>query len=145
MADTTITSANSVVTLTVPGLFNAPVQLSGYSADRAWNTNAQDLTEDQIGVDGRKTSGYVFTLVEQTFTLQADSPSKAIFKAIQTAMQTAREIYYISGEISLPATGEVFIGTRGTLKSVKPLPDGGKVLQPMDFVINWESLKPGLI
>jgi hypothetical protein len=145
MSDTTITSANSVVTITVPGLFPAPVQLQGYSAERAWNTETQVLSEEQMGVDGRKTAGYVFNAIDQTFSLQADSPSKAIFQAIQTAMQVAREIYYINGTISLPSTGEVFVCARGTLKSVKALPDAAKVLQPMDFVINWESIKPSIL
>lgn len=145
MADTTITSANSVVTLTVPGLFPTPVQLSGYSADRAWETADQELSEEQIGVDGRKTAGFVFNTVDQTFTLQADSPAKAIFKAIQTAMQTAQEIYYISGEIALPSTGESFVCTQGTLKRIKPMPDGGRVLQPVAYVINWARVTPTLI
>jgi hypothetical protein len=145
MADTTITSANSVVTLTVPGLFPTPVQLSGYSADRAWETADQELSESQIGVDGRKTAGFVFQTIDQTFTLQADSPSKAVFKAIQTAMQTAQEIFYITGEIALPSTGETFTGTQGTLQRIKPMPDGGRVLQPVAYVINWGRLTPGLI
>lgn len=138
--DTTITSANSVVTLSVAGLFPIPQQLHGYSADRAWETSNVELTESQRGVDGRKTSGYVFNLVEQTFNLQADSPSKAIFNAIIAAMKAAREVLYISGTIDLPSTGESFICTRGTIKNAKMLPDAGKVLQPMTYVIEWESI-----
>jgi hypothetical protein len=142
--NTTITGANSVFTISVAGLFPVPQRLQGYSAERAWETGAQEQSESQMGVDGRKTSGFVFAMVEQTVSLQADSPSKQIFTALQNAQRAARDVYYISGTIDLPSTGESFICTRGTLKTVKPLPDFGKVLQPMDFVIEWESIQPTL-
>jgi hypothetical protein len=136
----TITSANSVVTLSVAGLFPVPQQLHGYSADRAWETGNVTYTESQIGVDGRKTGGFIFNQVEQTFTLQADSPSKTIFQAIVNAMKASREIYYISGTIDLPATGESFICVKGSLKDANVLPDGGKVLQAVKFVIEWQRI-----
>lgn len=145
MADTTITSANSVFTIIVPGLFPVPVLLQGYSAERAWNTDQQDLAETQMGVDGRMTAGYVPNPVKQTISLQADSPSKAIFKAIAAAMQSSRDVYYIQAAIALPSTGEAFSGIRGVLTNFKPLPDAAKVLQAMDFAIVWESLLPTLL
>lgn len=145
MADTTITSANSVFTISVPGLFPVPQQLKGYSAERAWNSDNIELAEVQMGVDGRMTSGYTPNPVSQTVSLQADSPSKSIFTSIVNAMRAAREVYYISGTIDLPSTGESFVCTRGVLKAAKSLPDAGKVLQPMDFTIIWESITPTLI
>ncbi len=140
----TITSANSVYTISVPGLFPVPQQLQGYSAERAWETDSVALAEVQMGVDGRMTSGFTPNPVPQTVSLQADSPSKQVFNSIASAMKAAREVFYISGTIDLPATGESFICTRGVLQEVKPLPDAGKVLQPMSFKIIWESIKPTL-
>lgn len=99
MADTTITSANSVFTIVIAGLFPAPVQLRGYATDKAFTTEAVDLAEVQIGVDGRMTAGYTPMPVKQTVTLQADSPSKDIFAALIQATKTAREVFYISGTI----------------------------------------------
>lgn len=145
MPDTTITSANSVFTISVPGLFDTPIQLYGYSAERAWNTDQQGLSESQIGVDGRKTAGYIFNQVRQTISLQADSPSKALFKKIVQAMQSAQDVFYLQCDISLPSTGEAFTGLMGTIEDWKPLPDAGRVLQPMDFVIAWGSLQPTLL
>ena len=141
MDSTTITSANSVFTISVPGLFPVPVQLQGYSAEKAWNTDQLEIAETQMSVDGRMTAGYVFNSVKQTISLQADSPSKIIFTTIVAASRAARDAYYISGSISLPSTGEVFICTRGVLRSHKPLADAAKVLQPMDFTIEWESIQ----
>ena len=145
MADTTITSANSVFTIVIPGLFPAPVQLQGYASDKAFTTEAIDLAEVQMGVDGRMTAGFTPMPTKQTITLQADSPSKDIFTALIQAMKTAREVFYISGSIALPSTGESFTLTRGILTNTKQIPDAQKVLQPMDFVITWESVSRSLL
>ena len=145
MSDTTITSANSVFTIVVASLFPAPVQLRGYSSDKAFTTEAIDLGEVNMGVDGRMTGGFVFNPVKQTITLQADSPSKDIFAILIQTMKTAREIFYISGEIVLPSTGEVFVLTRGLLTNGKQIPDAQKVLQPVDYQITWESINRSLL
>lgn len=145
MSDTTITSANSVFTIVIPGLFPAPVQLQGYASDKAFTTEAIDLAEVQMGVDGRMTAGFTPNPTKQTVTLQADSPSKDIFTALIQAMKTAREVFYISGSIALPSTGESFTLTRGILTNTKQIPDAQKVLQPMDFVITWESVNRSLL
>ena len=145
MDNSTITSANSMFTLVVAGLFPAPVQLKGYASDKAFTTEAVDLAEVQMGVDGRMTAGFVPNPVKQTITLQADSPSKDIFTAVIQAMKTAREVFYISGSISLPSTGESFTLTRGILTNVKQIPNAQKVLQPVDYVITWESVNRSLL
>ena len=145
MDNSTITSANSVFTLVVAGLFPAPVQLKGYASDKAFTTEAVDLAEVQMGVDGRMTAGFVPNPVKQTITLQADSPSKDIFTALIQAMKTAREVFYISGTIALPSTGESFTLTRGILTNAKQIPDAQKVLQPVDYVITWESVNRSLL
>ena len=145
MDNSTITSANSVFTLVVAGLFPAPVQLKGYASDKAFTTEAVDLAEVQMGVDGRMTAGFVPNPVKQTITLQADSPSKDIFTAMIQTMKTAREVFYISGFIALPSTGESFTLTRGILTNAKQIPDAQKVLQPVDYVITWESVNRSLL
>lgn len=145
MPDTTITSANSVFTIVVPGLFPVPVQLRGYSSDKAFTTEAVDMAEVQMGVDGRMTAGFVPNPVKQTITLQADSPSKDIFTALIQAMKTAREVYFVSGSITLPSTREAFTLTRGILTNAKQIPDAQKVLQPVDYVITWESVNRSLL
>jgi hypothetical protein len=145
MSNTTITSANSVFSLIVAGLFPVPVQLQGYASDKAFAMEALTLAEVQMGVDGRMTAGYTPQPSVQMITLQADSPSKAFFQAILAATKTAREIFYISGSISLPSTGESYALTRGILTKAKQVPDAQKVLQPMDYEITWESVNQSLL
>lgn len=145
MADTTITSANSVFTIVIPGLFPVPIQLQGYSSDRAFTTEAIDLAEVQMGVDGRLTAGYTPMPVKQTITLQADSPSRDIFTQLVQTIKTQREQFYISAAIALPATGESFVMTKGVLQNAKQIPDAQKVLQPVDFIIVWQSVDRSLL
>jgi len=145
MADTTITSANSVFMLVVAGLFPVPVQLQGFAVDKAFVTDAVDLAEVQMGVDGRMTAGYIPVPVKQTITLQADSPSRDIFTALIQASMTARTVFYMSGSIALPATGETYTLTRGVLTNAKQIPDAQKVLQPVDFMITWERVNRSLL
>jgi len=138
----TITSANSSFTITVPGLYNSPVQLQGYAADRAWESEGIEIGETPMGVDGHLSAGYTPQPVVQTIHLQADSPSIDLFDTIFNATKASREMYRLSGSITLPATGKAYSLTRGFLVNYKPLPDGAKTLQPVDFQIKWESINP---
>lgn len=140
----TITSANSVVSITVPGLYSAPVLLFGYAADRAWEAPNIAVTETVIGVDGRKTAGIIFNPVKQTFSFQADSPSVQLFESIYAAQLAARDIYYINGTIILPATGEAYICNQGTLEDYNPIAGAGRVLQTRTFAISWRNIQPSL-
>ena len=145
MAGDSITSANSIFTLVVAGLFPAPVQLHGYSADRAFSNDSMALAEVNMGVDGRMTAGYTPTATQMTITLQADSPSRDFFATIVAATKTLRDVYYLSGTITLPSTGEAFTLTRGVLNTVKQIPDAAKVLQPVEYQITWESVNRALL
>jgi hypothetical protein len=136
----TITSANSVVTMTVAGLFTTGVQLQGYSIDKAWDTAAVVVTETQIGVDGRKTAGLVFNAIKQTFSFQADSPSVQFFEAIYAAQRVARDVYYMSAIIDLPSTGESYVCNKGTLEDYNSVASASKVLSAREFSINWGSV-----
>ncbi len=145
MATTTITSANSILTMIVPGLFPVPVSIQGYSTDDAFMLDALDLAETVMGVDGRMSAGYVPKEVKLTVTLQADSASKDFFAILTQAVKTAREVFYMSATLSLPSTGEAFTFTRGILTSVEQLPSAKKMLQPQKFVITWESVNRAIL
>jgi hypothetical protein len=67
-----------------------------------------------------------------------------IFEAITNATRQAREVYRISGTISVPATGKVYTGTNGVLDTAAVIPDASKTLQAQNFIIIWEKLVPSL-
>lgn len=145
MAERTITSANSVLALVIAGLYPVPQQIQGFATDRSFATQAVQRAETQMGVDGKMSAGYTPNPVPMTITLQADSASKDVFRIWDQAQQTAREVYFASGTLTIPATGETFVLTRGVLTNLNPVPAGGKNLQPQDYQITWESVNASLI
>lgn len=139
-ASSTLTSANAVITLSISGIFSAPQQLKGFSTDNIYEMADQVVTETQMGVDGRLSGGFVFNPTQQTFTLQADSPSNTIFETWAAKQRTQRDAYYADGLTVLPSTGEQYVCARGFLKSYPPMPSAAKILQPRKYVIEWESV-----
>lgn len=141
----TITSANSQFTLSIPDVFPAPLVLQGYAADDAFTVEAFEVAEALMGVDGIMSAGYTPNVKKLTFTLQADSPSLAAIEAWVGAMETARDVIFANAVIILPSVNRTYIFTKGVLTSAKKLPDAKKVLQPVPYVITWQDIKAVLI
>ncbi len=135
-----ITSANSTFSLAVANLYAAPQTLSGYASDEMFTTDALDIGEVVMGADGVMTAGYVFNPTKQTVTLMPDSPSLIIFENWALAEKTARDKYYANATILLPGMSRKYTLTKGVLTSVRAHPDAKKMLQPVPFVITWESV-----
>ncbi|CNI67396.1 Uncharacterised protein [Yersinia massiliensis] len=136
----TITSANSVFSLAITNLYATPQILEGYSTDDAFSTDALDITETVMGIDGKLSGGFVFNPTNQTITIMPDSPSLVIFETWVTAMKTMRETLTANATIQLPALGRKYTLTKGFLVSAKTIPDVKKTLQPTPFVIRWEKV-----
>lgn len=134
-----ITSANAIVTITIPGLFNTPQQLQGFSADNIYDVDSLDVVETAMGVDGKLSGGFVYNPVNQTFTLQADSASNAIFETWAATQKQIKDVYTANGSTTLPSVGKSYIQTKGFLVSLPPMPSAAKILQPRKYVIRWES------
>lgn len=140
MAGKTITAANAVILIQIPGLYPVPQQLQGFAADDVFDTESLQPTETMMGVDGHLSVGFVFNEVKQNFALQADSDSIALFENWFGAMQTAREAYVATGQVQLRAVERKYAMARGALTGYSPTPGAKKVLQPRRFQITWESI-----
>lgn len=138
----TITSANSVLLLSVAGLFDVPQRIQGFSADNVTNTESLATKETMMGVDGRLSAGWVAVAVPQTITLQADSPSNDFFDALLQAEETAREAFVLTGSLVLPAIGKKYAMSRGFLTEITKYPSVGKTLAPRAFTLVWERVTP---
>lgn len=138
----TITTANSVLMLSIPGLYDTPVQLQGYAADAAFASDAVNTSETAMGIDGRLSGGYTPVATPFTITLQADSASNEVFETWQATQETAREALPGDMTILLPATSRKYTGTRGFLTSIPKIPTGQKTLQPRAYTITFESMQP---
>jgi hypothetical protein len=137
-----LTAANAVIMLTIPGVFNSPQQLQQFAADDVFATDAVASAEVAMGVDGFLTGGFVFNPIAQGFTLQADSPSNQVFDDWFGAQVAAKENLIANGLIVLPAVARKWTMIRGFLTSYAPMPDGGRVLKQRRFGVTWQSASP---
>jgi hypothetical protein len=138
----TITGANAIVMLTIPGVFPQPQQLQGFAADDVFDTDAIESAETVMGVDGRLSAGFVYVPVNQTYALQADSESTFVFDNWWAANQVAQDVFRANGVVLLKAVGKKWTLTNGALTSYKPIPDTKKLLQPQRYRITWERIFP---
>ena len=140
---TTITSATAVYILTVPGVFNAAVQLQGWSADEAFDTAQADASVTQLGVDGTGVSGWVPREVEQTLSLLASSPSNNIFDQWVAYQDSISDVVYASGSIRIPSLKVQYTMVQGTLQRYPIAPNARRVMMPRAYVIRWLP-QPGI-
>jgi hypothetical protein len=136
-----ITGANATLTMTIPGLFPAPVQLSGFAADDIYELENIDPVEVLMGADGQLSGGFTFKPQQQSITLQADSPSNAFFDSWNQNQVAGVRVYVANGVIVIPSIGLKFVQTKGFLTSYK-LPGAKKLVGPRRFMVTWQSVVP---
>lgn len=137
MAGVTITSANAVYMLVIPGVFPTPVQLQQFAVDEAFDTEMAPIAETQVGVDGEGVAGWIPREVPQTIAFLASSPSVDIMNEWIRAMDQQREIIYASCTIRIDSIGLKFNGSKGVLRRYPTLPNVRRVLQPPRYEVVW--------
>lgn len=140
MANRTLTSANSTFTLAVTGLYAVPVSIQGYAVDNMFEIDAAEVADVQMGADGKLSGGYTPTPRKLTVHLQADSPSRELFRVWDSAQRNTKDLYTATGVITIPSLSETYTLVRGFLQTVNVMPGAKKVLQPTDYVIMFESV-----
>lgn len=136
----TLTTANSTVSLVVRDLFVTPQRLQGYSTDDSFSAADVAPMQVQMGVDGQLSAGYVPYPTEITFMLQADSPSTEMFDTVLANMNANKEGFIFDGTIYLQGTKAKYAMTKGFLTSATPMSTAKKTLQPRKFTITFESV-----
>lgn len=142
MATKTITAANSVFLLTIPGLYSTPQLLQGYAADAAFDTAEVTPTEGVMGVDGILSFGFVPFPTDQSISLMPNSPSSQIFEDWLEAMKTQREVITANASISLTSVGRKYTCTNGTISRATQIPGVAKVLKARTWSIMWNNVSP---
>lgn len=140
-----ITSVNSQFTLVVPSVFPVPQILQQYAVDDAFTTEAVDIAEAIMGVDGKMAAGYTPFITSMTIHLQANSISLAVFEAWAGAMRANQEIATATATIVVPSIGHTYACLNGVLTGYTPVPAVKKVLAPVVYTIKWELVTPALI
>lgn len=137
-----ITSANTVLTLSQTTLFPTPVRIQGFAADDVYDLDQVQLVEESMGVDGVLSFGFVFTARRQTISLQADSASNSFFDTIMLQQQAALDVYPLTGQILLPGISTKFNMINGALRDYNPGPSAKKTLQRRSFIVVWNTILP---
>lgn len=139
---TSLTAANAVITLTIPGVFSVPQQLQGFSVDDVADVDTLTVAETLMGVDGFLSGGYVFNKVKYTFTLQADSPSNFVFDQWKLSQDAQEDTFPCNGNLLLKSLGTKWTWTRGFLTEWMPAPNVKKILQPRKFGVEFQRVFP---
>lgn len=137
-----ITAANAVLMLTIPGVYPTPQQLQQFAADDVYNIPRIKSVETRMGVDGALSGGFIFVEIEQEIMLQANSPSNTIFDTWWTSMQQAQDVFNASGAIKLLGIQTKFTMNNGFLTGYSPAPTAKKILEPRTFAITWNTIVP---
>lgn len=138
MAD--LTSANSIIWLSIPLVLPVPQQLQQFAIDDIFSTAPVVPIEVVMGVDGVLSGGYVPREKKTTFMLQANSPSNQVFDSWSSIQDANTTAYTATGVITLPTLGLTFALTKGFLTSYVPITDAKKILQPRRYEITWQSI-----
>lgn len=139
---TTLTAANAVITLTIPGVFNQPQTLQQFAVDDVADVDTLTVAQTEMGVDGFLSGGYVFNAVVYTYSLQANSPSVFMFDQWKAAQDAALDTFTANGGLVLPSLGTKWTWTKGFLTQWSPAPNIKKITQVRKFQITWESVAP---
>lgn len=137
-----ITSANSALFLSIPGLFTVPTQIQGFAADAAFAFEDVKPGEFRMGVDGKLSGGFTPYPNDLTISLMADSPSGFFFEQWQLAQKAIGDLYWCNGTLTIPGLSRVYTMRKGGLSGLKQAPDGKRVLEARDFKITFESIDP---
>ena len=135
-----LTGANATFTLVIPGVFNTPVILQGFAVDDSFKSEAVPQTETRMGVDGNLSGGFIFQPYPTTIMIQPDRPSLAIFETWRASQQAAGDVFTANGSILLANIGQQYTLFKGFLTSAHPFPDVKKLLEPLPYVITWNSI-----
>ena len=138
----TLTGANAVIMLGINVLYPQAVQIQGFATDDVTATQPIPSAETLMGVDGNLSGGFVYVAVPWTITLQADSPSNAIFDTWWSQQQLNRDLYWAFGTVQITSLGSKFTLSKGGLVQYTPMPDIKKLIQPRRYSINWNSILP---
>lgn len=136
----TLTTLNSVITLSVNGIFPSPIRLQGYSADDVYDNEEIDTAETSMGIDGLLSAGLIFVEIPWSITLQANSASNQVFDTWYQQQIANQDVSSGTMNIQLPGLGYKWVYSNGFLKKMNVAPSAKKIAQPRKFTIVWNSV-----
>lgn len=139
---TTITSANSALTLAVDPIFPNPRTIQGFGVDAAFSADAVEIGGIRIGIDGLSASYFVFRIFPFHITLLPNSPSLSFFDDWATRARIIRDTFVCNGTLSLPSIGRKYTLSNGTLTNIPVLPEAREYLNDLSYTIGFTNIIP---
>jgi hypothetical protein len=127
------------------GIVVGPFTVEGYASDDAFAVEAVEAAVAMMGVDGQMSVGWVPRITKQLITLQADSPSVALFEAWDGAQQALRDVLIADGAIAYPGLQKGYVLIKGALTRLTPMAAAKRVLEPLVYEISWGLVQPAPI
>jgi hypothetical protein len=133
-----ITAANAVFILTIPGVYSSGRQLQEFAVDDAFTTEAVDADETQVGVDGYGVSGYLPRAPMMTIRFLASARANPeVFENWIAAQDNQQDVIFASAVIVMPSVARKYTCYRGSLARASSMADVRRVLSPREFGIRW--------
>ncbi len=140
MVGRTLTSANSILTLAIPRLFDTPQLLQGFAVEAISDSDSINPAETMMGVDGIFSAGWVPVPIAQNYNIQGDSKTIDLFERWYQTQQQIREVLPANGLIVIPSLQVKYTCTKGILSGYVPTAVLGKVVGPRKFTVTWQSV-----
>lgn len=137
----TLTTANSILTLSCPDVLPAPAVIQGFATEDAFSSQPYETARAVMGVDAKKSAGKVPNLKVLDVVLQADSLSRDVFEQINGVQEQTNEVVRVDVTIILTGLGEVWTFSNGTITKAPTIPGAKKTAEPTTWEITFESAK----
>lgn len=134
-----ITSANATLFLTVEELYPNGVQLYQFATDQSYSSEAEQIAETRMGVDGMMVAGYTPNIKVVGVNLEVSSPSVAVMDYIIQATKANRKPYKCMLVANVPSIGKTFTWSTGTLQTGSLSGGAAKVLNPMQYTFHFQD------
>jgi Tail fiber protein gp32 len=137
-----ITSANAIFNLTVPGIFAGAIKQFG--VDNAFAAEMADTVETEVGVDAYGVAGYRPHEIPMTIRFEAASPSIVVFENWIAAQDLLNDVLYGSAVILMPSIGRKYTCPLGFIFRMSAMAEARRVLGDREFNIHWLPQGPGV-
>lgn len=134
-----ITSANATLVLTVDELYPNGVQLYQFATDQSYSSEAEQIAETRMGVDGMMVAGFTPNIKQVGVQLEVSSPSVAVFDYIIQATKANRKPYRCQLVADVPSIGKTFTWSNGTLQTGSLSGGASRVLNPMQYTFHFQD------
>lgn len=135
-----VTSLDLQVLLTIPGLFDAGVQLEGFGAGTALVPEGLDVAETSMGVDGKMSAGRKPAIEKVKITFAADSLSCDTIEEWKGTQDAFGNLLYADMTVLVPGLGKLYTYTKGVLKTFKSAADAKNKMEDVEYEIHFESV-----